>query len=357
MLAATGVGVGVSLAWCQAPLRNPEAPDAWTLTVDITAAGQDWTVHIAAGTGIALVIDWGDGWIEQFATTGYKTHVYGQPGRYHPKISGGFASGGNIRLGKDVSDKPRLKATSIVPTIPGLIKFQSTFNGCTSLTSLPADLFRYNTAVSASGFYGTFNGCTSLTSLPADLFRYNTLVSTSGFYRTFNGCTALTTLPDDLFRYNTLVSSSGFSATFTGCTGITTLPADLFRYNTLVSTSGFQEAFIDCTGLTTLPADLFRYNTLISDSGFVYTLYGCNKLQLRSDIFFRPGEESTRFLDQSPDFSSCFQLAAAFTGTQGTAPALWDCTYGTGTPVIADCFQGHSAASVDNYSAIPVAWT
>lgn len=119
MLETTGVGVGVSLAWCQAPLRNPEAPDAWTLTVDITAAGQDWTVHIAAGTGIALVIDWGDGWIEQFATTGHKTHVYGQPGRYHPKISGGFASGGNIRLGKDVSDKPRLKATSIVPTIPG----------------------------------------------------------------------------------------------------------------------------------------------------------------------------------------------------------------------------------------------
>ncbi len=78
---------------------------------------------------------------------------------------------------------------------------------------------------------------------------------------------------------------------------------------------------------------------------------------MRSDIFFRPGEESTRFLNQSPGFSSCFRLDSAFTGTQGTAPALWDCTYGTGTPVITDCFHGHSAASVDNYAAIPVAWT
>jgi hypothetical protein len=45
--------------------------------------------------------------------------------------------------------------------------------------------------VSTEGFYLTFRGCTGLTSLPTDLFRYNTAVSTSGFYRTFYGCNNL----------------------------------------------------------------------------------------------------------------------------------------------------------------------
>ena len=238
MLETTGVGVGVSLAWCQAPpQRNPEPPDAWTLTVDITAAGQDWTVRIAAGTGIALVIDWGDGLIERFYAIGNKTHIYNQQGRYYPKISGGFASGGIIRFGEIVGNRARLKATSIVPMIPGLATFSYTFQSCTGLTSLPADLFRYNIA------------CTS-------------------------------------------------------------------------------------------------FNNVFQN---------CNKLQLRSDIFFPAGGETTRFLNQSVDFTNAMSIGT-FTGTQGTAPALWDCTYGTGTPTTTTCFTGHSLASVTNYASIPTAW-
>ena len=412
MLETTGVGVGVSLAWCQAPpQRNPEPPDAWTLTVDITAAGQDWTVRIAAGTGIALVIDWGDGLIERFYAIGNKTHIYNQQGRYYPKISGGFASGGIIRFGEIVGNRARLKATSIVPMIPGLATFSYTFQSCTGLTSLPADLFRYNTAVSASGFAYTFQNCTGLTSLPADLFRYNTAVSTSGFYGTFQNCTRLTSLPADLFRYNTAVSTSGFNTTFQNCTGLTSLPADLFRYNTAVSTAGFYSTFYGCAGLTSLPDALFQYNVAVSMFGFNTTfqnctgltslpdalfqynvavsMFGfhttfqnctgltslpadlfryniactsfnnvfqnCNKLQLRSDIFFPAGGETTRFLNQSVDFTNAMSIGT-FTGTQGTAPALWDCTYGTGTPTTTTCFTGHSLASVTNYASIPTAW-
>ena len=277
------------------PRRKTEPPDAWTLTVDITAAGQDWTVRIAAGTGIALVIDWGDGLIERFYAIGNKTHIYNQQGRYYPKISGGFASGGIIRFGEIVGNRARLKATSIVPMIPGLATFSYTFQSCTGLTSLPADLFRYNTAVSTAGFYSTFYGCAGLTSLP-----------------------------DVLFQYNTAVSESGFAYTFQNCTGLTSLPADLFRYN------------IACTS----------FNNVFQN---------CNKLQLRSDIFFPAGGETTRFLNQSVDFTNAMSIGT-FTGTQGTAPALWDCTYGTGTPTTTTCFTGHSLASVTNYASIPTAW-
>ena len=205
--------------------------------------------------------------------------------------------------------------------------FNATFYGCASLTSIPVDLFRYNTAVSTGGFNQTFTNCTSLTSIPVDLFRYNTAVSTDGFNSTFYGCTSLTSIPVDLFRYNTAVSTSGFNATFYVCTSLTSIPVDLFRYNTAVSTSGFYATFYGCASLTSIPVDLFRYNTAVSTSGFYQTFYGCTKLQVLSNTFYEPGEEATRFLNQVSDFTSAFSRTS-FTGAQGVAPNLWTCDFG-----------------------------
>jgi hypothetical protein len=188
-------------------------------------------------------------------------------------------------------------------------------------------LFRYNTAVSTNGFNGTFQGCTSLTSIPVDLFRYNTVVSTNGFNTTFLGCTSLTSIPVDLFRYNTAVSTNGFTQTFLGCTSLTSIPVDLFRYNTAVSTNGFNGTFQGCTSLTSIPTDLFRYNTAVSTTGFYQTLYGCTKLQVLSNTFYEPGEEATRFLNRVSDFTSAFSRTS-FSGTQGVAPNLWTCDFG-----------------------------
>ena len=246
------------------PVRG--APDAWWLTVDTTDVSQTWTVAIEAGTTPNITVDWGDATVDTYTTTGDKTHTYATAGRWYPKITGSFASGGNIRFGENVADRARLKATAIVPTIPGLSNFQSTFHSCTGITSLPTDLFRYNTAVSTYGFQYTFYGCAGLTSLPGALFQYN----------------------------------------------------------------------IACTSFN----NVFRY---------------CNKLQLRSDIFFPAGGESTRFLNQSIDFTSAMSIGT-FTGIQGTAPALWDCSYGTGTPTTTTCFTGQTSASVTNYASIPTAW-
>jgi len=335
------------------PTRKPELPDAWVLTVDITEGGQTYTIDIEAGTGIDLYIDWGDGLIERFQTTGDKDHTYSQPGRYFPRITGGFASDGNIRLGSNSSNRARMTATGVIPLIPGLANFQSTFLSCTGLTAIPTDLFRYNTVVSISGFRDTFYGCTALTAIPADLFRYNVNASTSGFYATFRGCTGLTAIPSGLFDYNVNVSTSGFLGTFYGCTALTAIPADLFRYNVNASTSGFRETFFGCTGLTTAPALLFKYNTACTS--FLSVFQNCNKLQLRADLFFDTGEETTRFLNQSVNFTDAMRIGT-FTGTQGTAPALWDCDFGTGTPTTTTCFTGHTSSTVTNHADIPTAW-
>ena len=106
-------------------------------------------------------------------------------------------------------------------------------------------------------------------------------------------------------------------------------------------------------GLASVPADLFRYN--LACTAFTSVFQGCNKLQLRSDIFFQPEEAATRFLNKSVDFTNAMRIGT-FTGTQGTAPALWDCSYGTGTPTTTTCFTGQTPATVTNYASIPTAW-
>ena len=210
------------------------------------------------------------------------------------------------------------------PSTAGSI-FAYAFYGCSSLSSIPADLFRYNTAVSNSGFASAFYGCTSLTTIPTDLFRYNTAVSGSGFNATFRGCTALASIPTDLFKYNTVVAASGFYQAFYGCTSLTTIPTDLFRYNTAVSSLGFYQTFRGCSVLATIPADLFRYNTQCTS--FYQTFYACVKLQVLSNTFYESGEETTRFLNLTMDFTSCFSRTS-FSGVQGTAPNLWTCDFG-----------------------------
>ena len=232
--------------------------------------------------------------------------------------------------------------------------FSSTFAGCHSLSSIPVDLFKYNTAVSSSGFAYTFSSCWLIKSIPSGLFNYNTNVSTMGFMGTFMDCISLASIPVGLFDNNIAVSTYGFASTFMDCRLITTIPVDLFKYNTAVSISGFSYTFGFCLSLATVPANLFRYNTSVSTSGFEYTFINCNKLQLNRNIFFADGEEGTRFLNKESNFTNCF-WRTGFSGTQGEAPALWNCNFGTGTLTTTSCYggTGNSTTSLINYNNIP----
>jgi hypothetical protein len=264
--------------------------------------------------------------------------------------------------------------------------FSNTFGGCSSITSIPAGLFDHNTLVASTGFYATFNHCTSLSTIPSGLFDHNTQVSNNGFYQTFSGCSSLSSIPVGLFDYNTQVSSNGFFETFSHCSSLNAIPADLFNNNlqvsengffltfsycnsiisipeglfdnnTMVSEGGFFGTFSHCENLETVPAELFRYNTLVTNYGFVETFSECDKLQLNRNIFYADGEESTRFLNTTISFENCFSRNS-FTGTQGEAPALWNCDFGTGTVDSTGCYSGagNSASSLSNYGDIPAGW-
>ena len=141
-------------------------PAYWKLTVQTTGVSQDFAVNIYAGSSVSITIDWDDGSAPVlYNTTGIKTCTYAAAGTYYPKISGSIVDG-DIRIGIDADTRGRLKATAPIGGVTGLKYFYQTFYGCTGLTSLPVDLFRYNTLVSTEGFYQTFRGCNKLTLNP-----------------------------------------------------------------------------------------------------------------------------------------------------------------------------------------------
>ena len=135
-------------------------------------------------------------------------------------------------------------------------------------------------------------------------------------------------------------------------TPITSIPAGLFDNNTKVTSFGY--AFFNCINLTTVPAGLFAKNTLATN--FSYTFQDCTKLQLNPNIFCDDvAERATRFSGKTMNFSFCFNLRPAFTGSQGTAPALWLYTMNAASTKTT-CFTGQTAASLTNFASIPAEW-
>lgn len=283
--------------------------------LEITVASEDltFTLPLISGGTYNFIVNWGDG-SANTTITAYNVgnvHTYSSAGTYKISMYGtctrfAFGNAGDKLKIKKILDVVDMGFTSL------------NFWGCINLTKLSSHIKRLSHLTSANYM---FLNCTSLVgSIPIDMFRRSTGIT-------------------------------GFDETFYGCSGLTgSIPTDLFRYNTNVTT--FASAFINCNKLTAIPSDLFRYNTLVLS--FKQSFYGCNKLQLVQDMFYTAGDEATRFLNQSVDFTECFKRTS-FTGTQGTAPDLWNCDFGTGTPIKSYCFEGagNSTTSLTNYSDIP----
>ena len=144
----------------------------------------------------------------------------------------------------------------------------------------------------------------------------------------------------------------GFTAmnnAFKGCSNLNELAIGSIKEKSGSQITNFNGTFRGCSTLTSLPTDLFRYNTAVTN--FNNTFRSCNKLQLRSDIFGTTPNFGTRVMN----FNYCF-YRDSFTGTQGTAPALWSATMNASSTKTT-CFGGaNSTASLTNYNSIPAEW-
>ena len=200
---------------------------------------------MTTGINASMIIDWGDGTTNTYTSThlyrgseGSTTniHTYSNPGIYTVKISSYYFKNIRIYATNDTNysgtastggtlDYFRKTVIRINNKLPELLNtasnysglgFRFTFKDCIHLLSIPSGLFDDN-ITNFNTFYGCFAECTSLTSIPQDLFKYNTTITT--FANCFNNCRSFTSIPTDLFRYNTAVTS--FSACFRYCSSLT----------------------------------------------------------------------------------------------------------------------------------------
>lgn len=92
--------------------------------------------------------------------------------------------------------------------------YLSMFEGCTALTSAPAELPA--TTLAESCYNNMFKGCTSLTTAP-ELTATNLTLADYCCFQMFYGCTSLTTAPE---LPATTLANSCYRSMFSGCTSL-----------------------------------------------------------------------------------------------------------------------------------------
>lgn len=215
-----------------------------------------------------------------------------------------FKPGTNVRLAKRaeqfysiIADGKELitkdsKGILIVPELndgnvkmafkPDVTAFFDTFFGCTSLTSIPEDLFANNPNVISFGY--------TPVELLCDWWRFendsdfNDNASWDlGLPVLFGECGSLTAIPEKLFANNTEVryfgrmpeniSDFGYAgallSVFCG-TEITSIPEKLFANNPNVT--DFTLVFLECASLQSIPAGLFDNNRKATAFGGVFNV-------------------------------------------------------------------------------------
>lgn len=182
-------------------------------------------------------------------------------------------------------------------------RFNYTFDAV-KIISIPDTLFE--DCVAVKSFIGTFRG-TAIISIPSGLFGTITTGpkgTPNNFTYTFQNCASLLTIAADLFYYN--INATTFAYCFAGCTSIVSVPNTLFKINGTITTvtNDMSYIFNGCTKLVDIGTNLFKYNTGVLT--FASAFNGCIKLKQEPTIFYNIGEESTRFVNKTMTFTSCF---------------------------------------------------
>ena len=102
-------------------------------------------------------------------------------------------------------------------------EYMSLFKDCKNITSIPENLFKYNTEVDS--FVSTFVDCTGIRNIPESIFKHNTKVKQ--FHHTFSRCKGITSIPENLFKYN--IETNVFGNTFKDCIGIINIPEKIIE--------------------------------------------------------------------------------------------------------------------------------
>ena len=204
------------------PDPRPEGPGGFKMQIQTTSANEVFTIPTRSGHTYNATVLWGDG--TQSNVTGHNINnakTYATAGTYNIEIKGTFDtiyfnSAGSKSLVKKILSWGG-------NDFDGFTIMKNAFYGCLNLNELAEGGIKEKNGNPITDFSQTFRECTSLPTLPVDLFRYNTAVT--NFNGCFYDCTSLSTLPADLFRYNTAVTN--FNSCLANCTKLQ-LRSDIF---------------------------------------------------------------------------------------------------------------------------------
>ena len=255
--------------------------DTFTVTTTNLSANYEMSFMMSAA-GI-FGVDWGDGspvetiyrvgntdsaqtYSHTYTSAGsYTIGLCGTPTAYHipgtadkPPITDTTISFSTTSKNKIASIGGSLGA--LFPTLNGgtsdkdFPRFYKTFQECTAITSIPADLFTGVTGSANAMFRETFDRCSGITTIPSNLFSGAYGGAKFMFRSVFNLCTSLTAMPEDLFKNITNAYEGQFKYSFYGDTAMTGyIPPSTFggliANGSPTATNMWQEAF---TGKTTL---------------------------------------------------------------------------------------------------------
>ena len=369
--------------------------------------GNDYTAYLPKICGSNISIDWGDGKLESYETSGWFSHKYetNKQTSYYIKIKGNieelhskiypeeniylhtitdviqwgkskindmkYAFYGNIYLEHipdDISGtfenttsfQCAFMDCSSLEFIPdGLFKncynlkyVENTFDGCSSLKSIPENLFYSCSNIIV--FSSVFSRCTSLKSIPGNLFKNN--IKAVNFGGLFYGCN-LEYIPEELFKNNPEARS--FGSTFTGC-DIESIPSGLFKNCT--KADFFAGTFSYCRNLNSIPEGLF--DNCANDANFDMTFYDCFSL---TSIPARLFDNCINTISFDQTFSNCTNLSgeSPYTIIDGTKYYLYERKQRPdyfATPEESfhnnensnECFLG--CTSLSDYNDIPSSW-
>lgn len=286
----------------------------------------NFTLPLRSGKSYNMVVDWGDGSATQ-TITAYNdvnaTHNYATAGTYLIELTG---SCGAWYINNNSSIK--LKLTKVVSWGDGVdfiftdgFALYAGFYGCVNLIELPD---------------GPIMGATALTTI-ANILKY----------------TGLNYLPSSLLSLCPNINT--LSGAFSNMSNLISVPTG-FLDSVSSSTASLDSVFLMDINLESIPNGLLRRFTS-AYVNYMAIFSGCNKLQINPNIWYNDGEQSTRFLNKSANFTACFSRTS-FTGAQGIAPDLWNCNFGSGTATKTNCFSGigNSNESITNYNDIPTEW-
>ena len=265
------------------------------VTVSGDEAGRTFTLPLNNGDGSTFdcIVDWGDG--TQSTITAYddadRAHIYAVGGTYVIEIRG-TCEGWSFNNGGDKAKIRKILFWGDRPTFAGFKYLVGAFYGCANCASLGYEKILVSGAGPTS-LLNAFREAKFSGPLPA------------GF---LDHCTDVTSL-----------SSCFANNQFSG-----PLPAGFLDHCTDVTDLGACFARNQFSG--PLPAGFLDHCTDVTNLGYCFA--SNQQLQLSEYCCYADGEQATRFLGKTMNFTSMFARSGAYTGAQGTAPDLWNCDFG-----------------------------